>query len=157
MMQQRKRGSSNPELWVVGTRLIMGVIFIFALSFTVDFDEHAIAQGDQKDTPELNVFNLYDKPIGAVDMEGKVYNPYGKPVGYIDAAGTVHNIYDKPIGKIDRDGKAFNLLGTFLGSVDTDGNVFNINGRKLGSVRPPEPGNIIQIGGAAWLLLIRRR
>ena len=150
------KGSKNWS-WMVYTCSVMRVICITALFFFIAFDGDAFAQGDQKDKPELNVFNINGTPIGAVDVEGKVYNPYGKPVGYIDAGGTVYNIFDKAIGKIDRDGKAFNLLGTFLGSVDTDGNVFNINGRKLGSVRPPEPGNIIQIGGAGWLLLIRRR
>lgn len=132
----------------------MGAVFIFSLALTLDFSTQALAQKDQKDKPELNVFNPVGRPVGAVDSEGNIYNPVGKLIGTVDGSGTVYNIFDKPVGKVDAKGRVFNRVGKLTGSVDLDGNVLNNNGRKIGSVESPSPGNIILIGGAAWLLLL---
>lgn len=146
-------GKKNINL-VEGICLVMGAVFIFSLTLLADFSSQAFAQRDQKDKPELNVFNPVGRPIGAVDNEGNIYNPVGKLIGAVDGSGTVYSIFKKPVGKVDARGQVFNRVGKLTGSVDDEGNVFNNNGRKIGSVKSPAPGNIILIGGAAWLLLL---
>jgi hypothetical protein len=140
--------------WVEGFCLVMGVVFIFSVALILDSSNQAFAQKDKKDKPELNVFNPVGTPIGAVDDEGNIYNPVHKLIGSVDGSGTVYSIFKKPIGKIDARGQVFNRIGKLTGSVDDEGNVFNNNGRKVGSVKSPSPGNIMLIGGAAWLLLL---
>ena len=137
-----------------GICLVMAAVFIFTVSLILDSRCQVFAQKDQKDKPELNVFNPVDRPIGAVDGEGNIYNPVGKLIGKVDGGGTVYNIFDKPVGKVDASGQVFNRVGKLTGSVDEEGNVFNNNGRKIGSVNSPYPGNVMLIGGAAWLLLL---
>lgn len=137
-----------------GICLVMGAIFIFSVALILGPSCQAFAQSDQKDKPELNVFNPVGRPIGAVDNEGNIYNPIGKLIGTVDNSGTVYNIFKKPVGKVDAKGQVFNRVGKLTGSVDDKGNVFNKNGRIIGSVNSPAPGNIILIGGAAWLLLL---
>ncbi len=146
-------GKKNINL-VEGICLVMGAVFIFSVALILDSSSQAFAQTDQKDKPELNVFNPVGRPIGAVDNEGNIYNPVGKLIGAVDGSGTVYSIFKKPVGKVDARGQVFNRVGKLTGSVDDEGNVFNNNGRKIGSVKSPAPGNIILIGGAAWLLLL---
>lgn len=134
--------------------LAIGVICIISLSLMPHFNGPVFAKSDEKEKPELNVFNPAGRPIGAVDDKGNVYNPVGRLIGTVDGSGTIYNISKKPIGKVDVRGKVFNRVGKLVGSVDDEGNVFNNNGRKIGSVKSPAPGNIILIGGAAWLLLL---
>lgn len=136
-------------------RLIIGVLCIISLSLVPNLNGPAFAKSDEKEKPELNVFNLVGTPIGSVDEEGGVYNRLGKLIGSVDGGGTIYNISKNVIGKVEANGKVFNRLGKLVGSVDDEGNVFNNNGSKTGSVKSPIPGNIILIGGAAWLLLLR--
>jgi len=135
--------------------LLTVVFFVAALSGTASLNREVFAQGAQKDKPEPNVFNRYDKPIGAVDADGIVSNRFGKAVGSVDKAGTVYNVRKKAIGTVSPNGKVFNQTGTELGSVDADGRVYNRNGRLLGKV--DIQGNIILTGGAARLLLMSGR
>jgi hypothetical protein len=137
--------------------LVITGLCVFESASISHLNGQAFAQASKKDSFEPNVFNRTGRPIGGVDADGNVYNLQGRPIGSVDSGGTVYSVFQKPLGKVDSTGKVFNLIGTLLGSVDAYGNVFNINGRKLGSVKPPDPENIIQIGGAAWLLLLRRR
>ena len=132
--------------------LLIGVVFVASLSGTAGLNREVFAQGAQKDKPDSNVFNRYDKPIGSVDADGIVTNRYGKAVGSVDTAGTVYNVRKKAIGTVSPNGKVFNQTGTELGSVDKDGRVYNRNGRLLGKVDIQE--NIILTGGAARLLLM---
>ena len=134
--------------------LIIAAVFIFSFALILDSNSQVFAQKDQTDKIELNVFNRVGRPIGAVDSEGNIYNPVGRPIGKVDGSGTVYNIFENPVGKVDAKGQVFNRVGTLTGSVDEEGNVLNNNGRKIGSVQSPSPGNIILIGGAAWLLLL---
>ena len=136
-------------------RLIIVVLCIISLSLMPYLNGPAFAKSDEKEEPELNVFNLVGTPIGSVDEEGGVYNRLGKLIGSVDGMGTIYNISKNVIGKVEANGKVFNRVGKMVGSVDDEGNVFNNNGRKTGSVKSPVPGNIILIGGAAWLLLLR--
>jgi len=145
--------------------ILFGVIIFLVVAGPCLFESASLSHLDGKAFPqtskegafEPNVFNRTGRPIGGVDADGNVYNLQGRPIGSVDSGGIVYSIFQKPLGKVDSTGKAFNLIGTLLGSVDAYGNVFNINGRKVGSVKPPDPENIIQIGGAAWLLLLRPR
>ena len=137
-----------------GICLVMAAVIILAVSLVLDSRCQVFAQEDQKDKIELNVFNRVGRPIGAVDSEGNIYNPVGRLIGKVDGSGTVYNIFENPVGKVDAKGQVFNRVGTLTGSVDEEGNVLNNNGRKIGSVQSPSPGNIILIGGAAWLLLL---
>ena len=139
---------------IEGICLVMGAVFIFSVALNLDFNNQAFAQKDQKDKPELNVFNPVGRAIGAVDEEGNVYNRLGRLIGSVDGSGTIYNISKNAVGKVEARGKVFNRVGTLTGSVDEEGNVFNNNGRNIGSVKSPYPGNIILIGGAAWLLLL---
>jgi hypothetical protein len=134
--------------------LAIGLICIISLTLMPHFKGPAEARNGEKEKPELNVFNPVGTAIGSVDEAGSVYNRLGRLIGSVDPKGTIYNITNNPIGKVEADGKVFNRLGKLVGSVDDEGNVFNNNGRKIGSVKPPVPGNIILIGGAAWLLLL---
>jgi hypothetical protein len=137
--------------------LVISLMCIISLSFMPYLNGPAFAKSDEKEKPELNVFNPVGTPIGSVDEEGSVYNRLGKLIGSVDGRGTIYNISKNVIGKVEANGKVFNRLGKSVGSVDDEGNVFNNNGRKTGSVNSPIPGNIILMGGAAWLLLLRVR
>ena len=134
--------------------LVIGIICIISLSLMPQLDGPVFAKSDEKEKPELNVFNPVDTPIGSVDEAGSVYNRLGRLIGSVDSSGIIYNISKKPIGKVDARGKVFNRVNKLVGSVDDEGNVFNNNGRKIGSVKSPIPGNIMLIGGAAWLLLL---
>jgi hypothetical protein len=137
-------------VWFNGKKninLVEGALFLASSS-------QVSAQKDQKDKPELNVFNPVGTPIGSVDEAGSVYNRLGRLIGSVDDRGIIYNISKNPIGKVEAGGKVFNRVGTLVGSVDDEGDVFNNNGRKIGSVQSPFPGNIMLIGGAAWLLLL---
>ena len=134
--------------------LITGIICILSLSLMPHFQGPAEAKNDGKEKLELNVFNPAGTPIGSVDEAGGVYNRLGRLVGSVDPSGTIYNISNNVIGKVEVNGKVFNRVGKLVGSVDEEGNVLNNNGRKIGSVKSPIPGNIILIGGAAWLLLL---
>jgi len=136
------------------TGLAIGLICIISLTLMPHFRGTAEAKNDEKEKPELNVFNPVGTAIGSVDEAGSVYNRLGRLIGSVDPRGTIYNISNNPIGKVEANGKVFNRVGTLVGSVDDEGSVFNNNGRKIGSVKPPVPGNIILIGGAAWLLLL---
>ncbi|MGD8227646.1 MAG: hypothetical protein PVI20_07690 [Desulfobacteraceae bacterium] len=127
---------------------------IISLSLMPYFNEPAEAKSDEKEKPELNVFNPVGTPIGSVDEAGSVYNRLGRLIGSVDPKGIIYNISNNAIGKVEANGKVFNRVGTLVGSVDDEGNVFNKNGKKIGSVKSPLPGNIMLIGGAAWLLLL---
>ena len=140
--------------WGEGICLVMGIVFIFSVTLILDSSDQALAQTNQEDKPELNVFNPVGRPVGAVDDGGNIYNPVGRLIGTVDSGGTVYNIFEKPVGKVDAKGRVFNRVGKLTGSVDEEGNVLNNNGRNIGSVKSPIPGNIILIGGAAWLLLL---
>lgn len=144
--------TKNRAIWVF---LVTGVIGAFALSLMGSPEREVLAKEKQKDQPELNVFNLKGKPIGSVDVGGTVYNSVGRPIGSVDESGVVYNISKASIGQIDSEGKILNRLGRVIGTTDLEGNVFVINGKKVGSVEPPEPGNIVLIGGAAFLLLLK--
>jgi len=146
------RLTMNRAIWVF---LVIGVIGAFALFLTGSHEGEVFAKENQKDQPELNVFNLKGKPIGSVDVEGTVYNSVGRPIGSVDESGVVYNVSKASIGQIDSNGKVLNRLGRVIGIADPEGNVFVINGKKVGSVEPPEPGNIVLIGGAAFLLLLK--
>ncbi len=137
--------------------LAIGLICIISLTLMPHFKGPAEARNGEKEKPELNVFNPVGTAIGAVDEAGSVYNRLGRLIGSVDPKGTIYNISKNPIGKVEADGKVFNRLGKLVGSVDDEGNVFNNNGRKVGSVKSPISGNIMLIGGAAWLLLLRVR
>jgi len=134
--------------------LITGIICILSLSLMPHFQGPAEAKNDEKEKLELNVFNPAGTPIGSVDAEGGVYNRLGRLIGSVDSKGTIYNISKNAIGKVEANGKVFNRVGKLVGSVDEEGNVLNNNGKKIGSVKSPIPGNIILIGGAAWLLLL---
>ena len=134
--------------------LAIYLIFIVSLSLIPYFNAGVFAKSDEKEKPELNVFNPVGTPIGSVDDQGSVYNRLGRLIGSVDARGIIYNISRSPIGKVEAGGKVFNRVGTLVGSVDEEGIVFNNNGRKIGSVQSPIPGNIMLIGGAAWLLLL---
>lgn len=134
--------------------LALGLICIISLTLMPHFKGLAEAKNDGKEKPELNVFNIAGTPIGSVDEAGTVYNRLGRIVGSVDPQGTISNISNKVIGKVEVSGKVFNRVGTLVGSVDDEGSVFNKNGKKVGSVKPPVPGNIILVGGAAWLLIL---
>jgi hypothetical protein len=134
--------------------LATGVLCIISLSLMPYLNGPVFAKSDEKEKPELNVFNPVDTPIGSVDDQGSVYNRLGRLIGSVDSRGTIYNISKNAIGKVEDSGKVFNRVGTLVGSVDDEGNVFNNNGKKIGSVKSPIPGNIILIGGAAWLLLL---
>lgn len=134
--------------------LAIGIMCIISLSLMPHFNGPVFAKSDEKEKPELNVFNPVDTPIGSVDDQGNVYNRLGRLIGSVDARGTIYNISKNAIGKVEDSGKVFNRVGTLVGSVDDEGNVFNNNGKKIGAVKSPIPGNIILIGGAAWLLLL---
>ena len=134
--------------------LVIGVLCIISLSLMPYLNGPVFAKSDEKEKPELNVFNPVGTPIGSVDGEGSVYNRLGRLIGSVDGKGIIYNISKNPIGKVEANGKVFNRVGKLVGSVDDEGNVFNNNGRKIGSVKSPIPGNIILIGGAAWLLLL---
>lgn len=136
------------------TGLAIGLICIISLTLMPYPKGTAEAKNDEKEKPELNVFNPVGTAIGSVDEAGSVYNRLGRLIGSVDPRGTIYNISNNPIGKVEANGKVFNRVGTLVGSVDDEGSVFNNNGRKIGSVKPPVPGNIILIGGAAWLLLL---
>ncbi|MGD8984292.1 MAG: hypothetical protein PVI53_09715 [Desulfobacteraceae bacterium] len=133
---------------------VIGVLCIISLSLMPYLNGPVFAKSDEKEKPELNVFNPADTPIGSVDDQGSVYNRLGRLIGSVDGKGIIYNISKNPIGKVEANGKVFNRVGKLVGSVDDEGNVFNNNGRKIGSVKSPIPGNIILIGGAAWLLLL---
>ena len=137
--------------------LIIGVLCIISLLLLPYLNGPAFAKSDEKEKPELNVFNPVGTPIGSVDEEGGVYNRLGTLIGSVDGRGSIYNISNSVIGKVEADGKVFNRLGKLVGSVDDEGNAFNNNGRKVGSVKSPIPGNTILIGGAAWLLLLKIR
>ena len=134
--------------------LLIGVICIISLTLMPHFNGRLFAKSDEKENPELNVFNPVGTPIGSVEDQGNVYNRLGRLIGSVDGRGTIYNISKNAVGKVEASGKVFNRVGTLVGSVDDEGNVFNNNGRKIGSVKSPIPGNIILIGGAAWLLLL---
>lgn len=134
--------------------LAIGLICIISLTLMLDPKGPAEAKDDGKGKPELNIFNPAGTPIGSVDEAGTVYNRLGRIVGSVDPKGIIYNISNNVTGKVEADGKVFNRVGTLVGSVDDEGNVFNKNGRKIGSVKSPLPGNIMLIGGAAWLLLL---
>jgi len=135
-------------------RLIIGVLCIISLSLVPYLNGPAFAKDDEKEKPELNVFNPVGTPIGSVDEAGTVYNRLGRIVGSVDPKGTIYNISNNVIGKVEVSGKVFNRVGTLVGSVDDEGSVFNNNGKKVGSVKSPVPGNVILVGAAAWLLLL---
>ena len=135
--------------------LAIGLLCIISLTLMPYFRGTAEAQNGEKEKPELNVFNPVGTAIGYIDEGGSVYNRLGRLVGSVDPTGTIFNISKNPVGKVEADGKVYNRLDKLVGSVDYEGNVFNNNGRKVGSVKSPVPGNIILIGGAAWLLLLR--
>ena len=134
--------------------LLTGVLCIIALSFVPHLSGPVFAKNGEKEKPELNVFNPVGTAIGSVDEAGNVYNRLGRLVGSVDPKGTIYNISKSTIGKVEANGKVFNRVGKLVGSVDDEGNVLNNNGKKVGSVKSPVPGNIILIGGAAWLLLL---
>ncbi len=134
--------------------LAIALICIISLSLMSHFNGPLLAKSDEKQKPELNVFNPVDTPIGSVDDKGNVYNRLGRLIGSVDSRGTIYNISKNAIGKVEASGKVFNRVGKLVGSVNDEGNVFNNNGRRIGSVKSPIPGNIILIGGAAWLLLL---
>jgi hypothetical protein len=134
---------------------VIGVIGAFVLFLTGTNEREVFAKESKKDKPELNVFNLKGKAIGSVDVEGIVYNSVGRPIGSVDESGVVYSISKASIGQIDSNGKVLNRLGRVIGTADLEGNVFVINGKKVGSVESPEPGNIVLIGGAAFLLLLK--
>ncbi len=146
------RLSNIRVIWIF---LVMGVIGAFLLTLTGSRDREVFADENQKEQPELNVFNLNGKPIGSVDVEGIVYNSVGKPIGSVDKSGLIYSISKTSIGQVNPDGKVLNRLGKVIGMTDREGNVFVINGKKVGSVLPPEPGDIVSIGGAAFLLLLK--
>ena len=134
--------------------LVIGIVGILSLSLMPYLDEPVIAKSHEKEKPELNVFNPVGTPIGSVDEAGGVYNRLGRLIGSVDPRGTIYNISNNVTGNVEASGKVFNRVGTLVGSVDEEGNVFNNNGKKIGSVKSPVPGNIMLIGGAAWLLLL---
>jgi hypothetical protein len=138
-------------------RLIIGVLCILSLLLLPYLNGPAFAKSDEKEKPELNVFNPVGTPIGSVDEEGGVYNRLGKLIGSVDGGGSIYNISNSVIGKVDTKGRVFNRVGTLTGSVDKEGSVYNKNGKKVGSVKSPVAGNTILIGGAAWLLLLGPR
>ena len=144
----------NTRKLAISAGLAIGLVCIISLILMPHFKGPAEAKNDGKEKPELNVFNIAGTPIGSVDEAGNVYNRLGRIVGSVDPKGTISNISNNVIGKVEVNGKIFNRVGTFVGSVDDEGNVFNKNGKKVGSVKPPIPGNIILIGGAAWLLVL---
>jgi hypothetical protein len=139
---------------VVYPSFVIGLMCIISLSLIPYLNGPVFAKSDEKEKPELNVFNPVGTPIGSVDEEGSVYNRLGRLIGSVDPRGTIYNISKNVIGKVEASGKVFNRVGKLVGSVDEEGNVFNNNGRKIGSVKSPVPGNTILIGGAAWLLLL---
>ena len=134
--------------------LVIGIICIISLSLIPYFNAPVIAKSGEKEKPELNVFNPVGTAIGSVDEAGSVYNRLGRLIGSVDSRGIIYNISKNPIGKVEAGGKVFNRVGKLVGSVDEEGNVLNNNGRTIGSVKSPIPGNIMLIGGAAWLLLL---
>ena len=134
--------------------LATGLICIISLSLMLHFNGPAFAKNDEKEKPELNVFNPVGTPIGSVDEAGSVYNRLGRVIGSVDGKGIIYNISKNPVGKVEAGGKVYNRVGTLVGSVDEEGIVLNNNGRKIGSVKSPIPGSIMLIGGAAWLLLL---
>ncbi|MGD9031610.1 MAG: hypothetical protein PVH02_03035 [Desulfobacteraceae bacterium] len=134
--------------------LAICLICIISLSLMPYLNGPVIAKSDEKEKPELNVFNPVGTPIGSVDEAGSVYNRLGRLIGSVDTRGIIYNISKNPVGKVEAGGKVFNRVGTLVGSVDEEGIVFNNNGRKIGSVKSPIPGSIMLIGGAAWLLLL---
>ena len=134
--------------------LVIGIICIISLSLMPYLTAPVIAKSGEKEKPELNVFNPVGTAIGSVDEAGSVYNRLGRLIGSVDSKGIIYNISKNPIGKVEAGGKVFNRVGKLVGSVDEEGNVLNNNGRTIGSVKSPIPGNIMLIGGAAWLLLL---
>ena len=137
--------------------LAIGFILIFAPVMTAGFSGKAFAKGAvaaEKNDFKGNVLNLSGRTIGSVDADGNILNINGKAVGSVGTGGTVFNINKKKIGSVDADGKVRNKPGTLLGSVNANGDVFNRNGRQVGSVEAF--GNIVLIGGAAQLLLLKR-
>jgi hypothetical protein len=141
----------------ISAGLAIGLVCIISLTLMPHFEGPAEANNDGKEEPELNVFNIAGTPIGSVDEAGTVCNRLGRIVGTVDQRGTIHNISNNVIGKVEVNGKVFNRVGTLVGSVDDEGSVFNKNGKKVGSVKSPVPGNIILVGGAAWLLVLITR
>ena len=137
--------------------LVIGVACIISLSVFPYLNGPVFAKSDETGKTEFNVFTRTGRPIGSVDKAGRVFNRSGRLVGSVDRKGTIFNISEHAIGKAESSGKVLNRLGTMVGSVDNKGNVFDNNERKIGSVKSPVSGDIILIGGAAWLLLFRAR
>jgi hypothetical protein len=147
--------SSNRR--VLSARLLMiGVLIGSALAFMTPDGRIALAQMQKAPDLKANVFTPYDQPIGAVDNMGNVFALSGTQIGKVDPDGTVYNVSNVVVGKVEPDGKVKNQSGTVLCTVTSDGSVFNVSGTVIGSVKETG-GNLRLIGGAARLLVLRRR
>lgn len=127
-------------------RVYLLVSTVFFLTLLLLFSD---AVG-QKEDPNANVFNLFDRAIGAVREDGKITNLFGTVIGSVDEQGNIFNVSNMTIGKVNADGTVTNQSGTVLSRVDAEGSVYNVSGIKIGSVKAG--GNIVLIGGAARLL-----
>jgi hypothetical protein len=136
--------------------ILMTIGLLFSMTFLIADLKGEEATRDsgatQKEKPQLNIFNLYNRALGSVDIEGNVTNQYGRFIGSVDSSGVILNVSKIVIGQVTPEGNVLNQSGTILGSVSKDGAICNVSGRKVGEVRDVEDINLI--GGAARLLFL---
>ncbi len=132
--------------------LIISLLFCgsFGLLTNAFSNEKSMKHGGE---PVLNIYNIHDRPVGAVSSEGVITNRYERALGSVDDTGVIYNVSDIVIGNVDMEGKVINQSGTKMGHVNKDGEIFNVSGRKVGFVRDVD--NIFLIGGAARLLFLK--
>jgi hypothetical protein len=140
----------------VTRRTVIGILVALTLSFMASHGDIVLAQTTKTTDLKPNVFTPYDQPLGAVDTTGNVFALAGNQIGKVDADGSIYNVSNIMIGKVETDGKVKNQSGTVLCTVTADGNVYNVSGTLIGSVKDTG-GNLTLIGGAARLLVLRRK
>jgi hypothetical protein len=139
------------------TRLVvMGVLVALSLSLMIFHGDIVLAQMTKGTDLKPNVFTPYDQPMGAVDSMGNIFALAGNQIGKVDTDGNIYNVGNVTVGKVDPEGKVKNQSGTVLCTVTPDGKVYNVSGTLIGSVKDTD-GNLTLIGGAARLILLRRK
>jgi hypothetical protein len=139
------------------TRLMaIRALAALSLSFMISHGDIVLAQMTKDTDLKPNVFTRYDQPVGAVDSTGNIFALAGNQIGKVDTDGNIYNVSKIMVGTVDPEGKVKNQTGTVLCTVTPDGEVYNVSGTLIGSVKDTG-GNLTLVGGAARLILLRRR
>jgi hypothetical protein len=156
-----QKGAINMETFRITSMrvirlMVFGVLVAFSLYLVVSHGDTVLAQTTGGTSLKPNVFTPYGQPMGAVDSMGNIFALAGNQIGQVDTDGTIYNVSKIVVGTVDSEGKVMNQSGTVLCTVTPDGKVYNVSGTLLGSVKDAD-GNLPLIGGAARLILLRRK